>query len=160
MIELLAAVLVLGLGGLALFSTFGRNYRVSVMNRNQIASAFVAASFFEEVEAHRYGADFPTSWPSPLVCDQAPTLPTGAWETAGYPTTQSLPLWVEGNQVSQVFHRQVVLKNGSFAGKGLKENWDEVTLTVSWRESGNPNNPSGIKQFTARRMVWRENAVP
>ncbi len=142
----------------ALYGAFGGSYRHSVMTRNQIAAAFLVNSFFEEVEAHPYGSPAPASWPVASVGKVTLVDPPAGWQGAGFPSTQTLPVYVEGRVQASNYHRQLTLANGSFLG-AAQGNWDEITLTITWEESGSKVNVTGLKRLTAKRLVWRENGV-
>lgn len=158
-IEVVLAFMIIAVALVALYGTFMNSYKLSVMTRNQIAAHFLATSFFEEVEGHNYGDPAPAAWPVPTVGDPpaTPPPPPSNWEGAGWPGTQSLPVYVEGRIQASNYHRQLSLRNGSLVGKST-DNWDEVCLIITWKEGGSETNPTGLKTLTAKRLVWRENA--
>lgn len=159
LVEAVLAFFLIAVALVALYGTFSGSYRHSVMTRNQIAATFLANSFFEEVEAHSFGSGQPPSWPVPKVGASGLDKPGPGWQQAGYPSTQTLPIYVEGRVQASNYHRQVWLQNGSFVGKGSGENWDEVTVIITWEEMATQAHPGGLKTLTARRLVWRENAA-
>lgn len=157
--EAVLAFFLIAVALVTLYSTFAGSYRHSVMTRNRIAAGFLSTSFYEEVEAHPYGRPKPRSWPDPAIGPPKPTAPAKGWAKEGYPSVQSLPTYVEDRVVDSYYHRQLSLANGSFIGKGAGENWDEITVTITWEEVGDGKNPGGQKQLTSSRLVWRNNAV-
>lgn len=158
MLDVILTTVLIAVALIALYATFGSGYRHSVMTRNQIAANFLVSSFFEEVQAHDYGNPAPPSWPVAGFGTAAVADPPAGWQGAGFPSTQSLPVYVEGRVQASNFHRQLTLANGSLVGK-TPANWDEVTLTVTWEELASKDNTKGLKRLTARRLVWRENGV-
>lgn len=152
LVELIIAFILFLIAVPTIYSTMTTNYRHSVVSRNRVAANFISRSFFEEVSGHPFGQPAPKSWPVPVVGGTFPSTPAG-WENLGWPAVQDIVVFVEDRQQKMTFLRQVQLKNGSLIGKST-ENFDQLTIKVTWVETGDTREKSATGKIT----VWRQDA--
>ena len=132
-IEILFAFSLICISVFTLISVFSKGSKHAVMSRNRTVAILLTHTLLDEVKAHPYGSKRPLRWN----------------ETKENPVT----VWVEGRQQNMDFTKEIRFKNGSFVDEGEGENFDEVTITVRWKEGAGVNN--GNKELTVKVPVWR-----
>lgn len=136
-VEVLVAAAVLLVGITVIVSSFTMQLRHSSLTRDALMGHLVMENLVEEVLAHPYGRQAPSSWNSePVQFD-----------------------WVvEGRRVSNAYHRKVEidpkLGNGSFFGKTTGPN-DRVHLEVRWTTAAGTGSSAEDKSLSVELTVVR-----
>lgn len=142
LLEVVLAVFVFLVATLILFRAFSSNKRLALQGRDRTAAQLLMSNLVEEVKAHPFGLPPPEEWPKD-------DPPSPGWESLPAPTTQQILVNVEGHSQKMIFHRQMSWQ-GSFVGAG-EENFDVVTLRISWHDPGHPK----LQTLEARLVVKR-----
>lgn len=144
LVELVFAVGAVMLALLVVVSTFGTSASLALHSRNRAVAALIAESYGEEVRAHPFGLPAPESWP----LDREERV--------------SVPCWVEGRPQEMEFQVRMASARGLCAPRGGNatgssaddpRDWDQVTITVTWRERGSTPDRDGSENN--RRLVYQ-----
>jgi prepilin-type N-terminal cleavage/methylation domain-containing protein len=129
MVEVIITILILTSGLLVLFTVFNMTIRDAVTSRNWMIAEMIADSMLEEILDHEYGTPMPSSWNKP----------------------QEVKAIIQGRPVVITYTRKVTAKYGSFTGN-VSGNYDQVDVTISWKEGTGPEGSPRIKHYN--ESVW------
>jgi len=138
--EIILALGVLAMATVVFLTVFSSSGSQALQTRNRTAAILLANSLIDEIEAHPYGDKAPKTWTTGVV----------------RPAT----VVVAGRDQQMEFHQELEFLNGSFIGAGSSETRDQVTITLTWKESAGGDQTSkgradDNKELVVRVPVWR-----
>lgn len=134
LIELLIASVVAAIALGAFLTVLRSGYQHSAQTRYRTVATILAQTLVEDVIAHPYGE-----------------LPPPRWQesTAETPTQ----IWIQGRPMQMAFKKQFSYRNSSFIDQSVDQDWDVVTIQITWSEAVGNNNAE--KLLTVEVPVWR-----
>lgn len=149
LVELMVAMCIIVIGILALLGSFALFATLSAKTGNRMYAEMTAKAMMDRIRAHRYGDPEPFNWNSPSTLKVLNDIEIN----------EVLKNRKSGNQKVKVsnfsFNKSVEYKNGSFVGK-TNDNYDEITLTITWNERSAPVKTGKGNQKVNRLILVTE----